>query len=349
MRTWRGCVSGWLLAGAGLALVPLVAGAAEAPGVRRGPGGPEALERGAYLGISSVAVDEALGSQLGLPRGVGLRVEYIDPDSPANGALQRHDVLHKLDDQILVNLTQLAVLVRLHQPGEAVSLTFLRGGKSQTATVQLAEKELPPLQAYDTDRPQIRINPPQFMAPQGPGYGWHDRPGPGGDWQKQALEAVEEALRAAPLAGEEVERLLKGVRERLPKAGGQGAPVTPTPALPPGPPVQGALTYPGGVSVVLGSATGDGYGVTSCQSLVVDGRAASLTVDGNGRRRLVISDGAKGVVYEGSLDTPGDRAAVPADYAELVRQLEASRPGAGGGQAHPAVPVVPQPAAPPVY
>jgi hypothetical protein len=55
------------------------------------------------------------------------------------------DVLAKLDDQMLINAPQLAVLIRTHKPGEEVKLTYIRGGKEMTAKVKLGDRKLPKL------------------------------------------------------------------------------------------------------------------------------------------------------------------------------------------------------------
>jgi hypothetical protein len=292
---------------------------------------PGPLEKGAYLGVSAVSVDEALGSQLGLPAGVGLRIEYVDPESPANGKLQLHDVLHKLDDQLLVNQPQLAALIRSHQAGETVNLAILRAGKSQSVAVTLAEKELPPLRALDQDRPQIHISPPRWLAPN-----YRDRGGksdPETDWPN-LMKEMEEALRKSTLAPEEIERLLENLRKHLPRT--EGHLFRATPALPAAP-EEGAAGA--GASVGAGSSAGAGSsvgvavgtavvaddGVNLYQNLTVDRRGVTLTVDNRGNRRLAITDGGKGTVFEGPIDTDEQRRAVPAEYRDLLEQLERAR------------------------
>ena len=80
------------------------------------------------------------------PEGGGRLVDHVDPDSPAKTAgLERHDVLHKLDAQILINAHQLAVLVRTFKGGDQVQLTVIRKAKPQTISVKLTEKDLPKL------------------------------------------------------------------------------------------------------------------------------------------------------------------------------------------------------------
>jgi len=96
----------------------------------------------AYLGVATSSPNETLRRQLGLPTGAGLVVDYVDKDGPAAAAgVQVHDVLTRLDDQILVNPPQLAVLVRMHQADDKVALMFVRGGKERKATATLVEKE----------------------------------------------------------------------------------------------------------------------------------------------------------------------------------------------------------------
>ena len=53
--------------------------------------------------------------------GVGLLVNHVVPGSPAKLAgIEKHDVLHRLDDQYLINPPQLAVLIRTREPGDTV-------------------------------------------------------------------------------------------------------------------------------------------------------------------------------------------------------------------------------------
>jgi hypothetical protein len=69
----------------------------------------------------------------------------VAPGSPADGVFKPNDVITKLDDQILIEPRQFAVLIRGHQKGDAVTVTYVRGGKSATATVNLGEHQAPSL------------------------------------------------------------------------------------------------------------------------------------------------------------------------------------------------------------
>lgn len=104
--------------------------------------GPTEMVKVPFLGIETGPVDPTLSAQLGLAPGTGLVVNAVLPDTPAAGALAEHDLLLRLNDQILVDMHQLSVLVRNMKAGDAVTLTYLRAGKSATATVKLAEHEV---------------------------------------------------------------------------------------------------------------------------------------------------------------------------------------------------------------
>jgi PDZ domain len=102
--------------------------------------------KGAYLGVNTVPPAPVLRKQLGLPQGTGLVVQFVVPESPAAKAgLKEFDVLQKLDDQLLINAEQLAVLVRIHSPGDEIKIGIIRDGKPQTLVAKLAEHELEPL------------------------------------------------------------------------------------------------------------------------------------------------------------------------------------------------------------
>lgn len=96
----------------------------------------------AFLGVETGPVSATTGAQLGLTRGTGLVVNHVVSKSPAAGVLQEHDILLKLDDQLLIETRQLAVLVRIRKPGEEVTVTFMRAGQKTTAKVTLGQQEV---------------------------------------------------------------------------------------------------------------------------------------------------------------------------------------------------------------
>src|ERR1043166_5888499 len=69
-------------------------------------------EKVSFLGVTTSPVSSTLTEQLGLQKGIGLVVTGVVSDSPAAGVLKAHDILLKLNDQLLIETHQLAVLVR---------------------------------------------------------------------------------------------------------------------------------------------------------------------------------------------------------------------------------------------
>jgi hypothetical protein len=99
-----------------------------------------------YLGVSTSSAPPALQKQLQLKAGVGLVVDGCETGSPAEKAgVKEFDVLHKLDDQLLINTEQLGVLVRSMESGKACNLTVIREGASQVLPVTLGQRDVPPM------------------------------------------------------------------------------------------------------------------------------------------------------------------------------------------------------------
>jgi hypothetical protein len=142
-------------------------------------------EKAAYLGVSATPeMPAVLRKQLGLPSNVGMVVEHVDSDSPAKAiGVQKDDVLYKLDDQLVINQHQLAVLVRMHSPGSEVTLTVIRQAKQEQLKVKLAEKELP------------KLRPPGQPSPLGSA---HLIPQPGSAYL-EALRVMGQAMEGRPL------------------------------------------------------------------------------------------------------------------------------------------------------
>ena len=97
-------------------------------------------QNAAYLGVGVEAPDETLRAQLNLPEGAGLVVNYVDENGPSKNNVHKHDVLQKLDGQILVNAEQLVTLIHMHKPGDTVTLTLLRRASPITESISLGRK-----------------------------------------------------------------------------------------------------------------------------------------------------------------------------------------------------------------
>src|SRR5213083_3365102 len=119
------------------------------PAPPHGPGMPGHHEKApkvpmTYLGVDTSQLPTVVSEQLGLAKGFGLVVDYVEPNSPAASAgIQQNDILKMLNDQILIEPSQLRRLLQTFPEGTEVTLTILRKGKEQKITIKLAKKEVP--------------------------------------------------------------------------------------------------------------------------------------------------------------------------------------------------------------
>ena len=124
----------------------------------------------AYLGVHTSRVDNGLSHQLGLPLGAHLKVERVATGSPAEDAgIKLFDILVKLDDQLLINPEQLKTLVRMHNPGECITLSILRQSKPLSVLVELTEAPEEVRDSVNRDWMDERVpfNNDQFFGPNG--------------------------------------------------------------------------------------------------------------------------------------------------------------------------------------
>lgn len=97
-----------------------------------------------YLGVAVQRVDADTAKLLTLKPGTGLSISQVAEDGPAKAAgLQRGDVVTRLNDQLLVNEEQLAVLIRMHKAGDTVTLHVLRNGEEIRLKAELAGRAAP--------------------------------------------------------------------------------------------------------------------------------------------------------------------------------------------------------------
>ncbi|MEP7014750.1 MAG: PDZ domain-containing protein [Verrucomicrobiota bacterium] len=102
-----------------------------------------------FLGVETSSVPGVVSEQLGLAKGFGLVVDYVVKDGPAAAAgIQQNDILKMLNDQILMEPSQLRKLLQSFSEGTKVTLTVLRKGQEQKITVTLAKKEVPQRNAW---------------------------------------------------------------------------------------------------------------------------------------------------------------------------------------------------------
>jgi PDZ domain len=97
----------------------------------------------ARLGLGVSKPDDTTTTQLPmLPPGIGFVVSELEKGGPADKAgIRKLDLLWKMGEQMLVNEGQLATLLRLSKPGEEVTVSVFREGKSLDIKVILGETQ----------------------------------------------------------------------------------------------------------------------------------------------------------------------------------------------------------------
>jgi hypothetical protein len=220
-----------------------------------------------FLGIETTPAGPTLDDQLGLPADTGLVVMSVVPDSPAAAVLKPHDVLTRLDDQILIDTRQLAVLVRTHRAGEEIALTYVRGGKTVTVRVKLVERTLPRMFRLRFPGPGLGRGENRLFHLQTDG-------GPG----EPMLPSMEEA------PGLHAVRVFR--RDR---AGGVG----------------GTAVKP-----------------ADSRMLLTDDKGSLDVAIKSGSRTLVAKDPQGKTLFDGPVDTPEQRKAMPPGVRERFEQME---------------------------
>lgn len=242
-------------------------------------------EKVAFLGVETGPVSATTGAQLGLPRGTGLVVNHVVPKSPAAGVLQEHDILLKLDDQILIETRQLAVLVRIKKQGDEITVTYLRAGQKATAKVTLGEHEVPKLSAA------LNLGVQGFAV--GPLAG--------------AAQPFEFRAHGAEGGREETDQvlsLIERAREARGPAGQQG-------------PVRIQIDRPGGPGFRAMSIN------TANSNLVFSDDAGSLELtQKDGVKTLVAKDAKGAELFSGPVTTPEERKALPDAVRARLEKLE---------------------------
>jgi hypothetical protein len=279
-----------------------IAGFAQTPPVPPpppGPHGPPGVPGGhqkapkvpmTFLGVETSQVPDVVSEQLGLAKGLGLVVEYVVPDSPAASAgLQQNDILKMLNDQILMEPSQLRKLLQTFSDGTEVTLTILRKGQEQKITVKLSKKEMPQRHS--------------FMP--GGDRGWDfDETGDVGEQMQEMKEQLQEQLgaqrgiiRGAVIKAHDA---AKRAREDARRAAREIRILSND---------NGALR---GTKIDLGKA----------QIVFSDGKGEMKLENVNGKKLLMAKDPQGKLLFSGSVETKEDLDKVPADVRERYETLQ---------------------------
>ncbi|GHC58334.1 PDZ domain-containing protein [Roseibacillus persicicus] len=113
-----------------------------ADGPSRGRGGHREQAGGPWLGVDLDWVEKGTAAQLkDVPKGFGLLVEEVEPQSPARAAgLQPLDVLWKFNDQFIANKWQLYALMKMEGVGSVVQLSISRAGETHVLPLTIGTR-----------------------------------------------------------------------------------------------------------------------------------------------------------------------------------------------------------------
>ena len=257
----------------------------------------------AYLGVGTSPVDETLARQLKLPEGVGLVVDYVDPEGPSARALQSHDVLSRLDDQILVSHEQLAVLVHAAKPGQEVRVTLVREGLESTATVKLGEKPYTSLQ-------RMHEGPFGFLPPSMDIFS-SDR-----NWRfdansiREMHEKIRRQLEETGKGSNFVDDIMKMLKQ---PSGEQGSVRSVDTNV-------SARIHDSAYNITMRAATGD----SGTYTVVENGYTATLTVNGTDNQFRVTDPDGK-VVHAGPVNTEDEIGKLPDQARKLYDKIAGTR------------------------
>lgn len=250
------------------------------------------MEKVTFLGVESVPAGRALASQLGLTPETGLVVLRVMADSPAASALQEHDILTKFDDQMLIDPRQLSVLVRGRKEGDEVKLTVIRAGKEQVQKVKLGRREVPKVAGM----------------PMPPGAGpdvrfFHEgMPGPDGDWARRLPGMDHDDIRnVMRMIGNERRHWFNGP-----------------------PPVHFFTQNDNEGSTILNLAEGN--------FVFTDNEGSVEVQAADGHRELMVKDEDGKVLFQGPINTEGEREKLPPEVLARLEQIQNAELGTEPGE-----------------
>jgi membrane-associated protease RseP (regulator of RpoE activity) len=266
-----------------------------------------------WLGVGIEEASEALASQLDLAPGVGLLVTYVAPDSPAAKAgLQKNDVLTELDGQALAHPLQLRKLVQVRKEGSSVEIVFYRSGKKQTVSTTLAKTpagfglledgNASPGTIFSVPHPP-RL-PPMANADRGQFKLYLDSLGHLKLDQQKVQEEVRRSVEQARKAWEKAtQNATNAASSAVAKALRELERYR-------------ANSVPDNSASVTVRSTGE-----RVKSIVKTDDAGTIVIVSNPKPRLTAHDKDGKLLFDGEIDTPAQRAKVPADLWRKVEPL----------------------------
>ncbi len=250
-----------------------------------------------YLGLAVVPTRAEAQTQLKLGEGVGLTVMDVAEGSPAAKAgVQRLDVIHRLDDQILVNQQQLGTLVRLRGAGQAVTLHVYRAGEAKDIALEIGTtpRRVPAA-------PRVRFAPGAIPAE------LRDPPAGDGDAERAWVGHDPEAEAADERMNQQMQRIRRELQNNEAIQDEQR---------------QRVMDLMEQMRQHRAQALGQGGGNIAHAMRINDGEHAIDIRTTDGDKQLKVTDQRGEVIFEGPINTDEQRAAVPADVMAKIEKFE---------------------------
>ena len=242
-----------------------------------------------YLGVATVPTNPEVGDHLKLQDGVGLTVVQVDPDSAAGDVLQAKDIITKLDDQILIDPRQLAILLRNRKPGDKVKLEIYRHGEKMLEEMELGKaKDLPEMQARRNWRPGPFAPPArQFHQMPPPASQEPDR----NDFMEEFQQDLQERFETFRESFGDMDAMLERLREEMQSGGRQGSRIQ-----------------------------GEQHSSVNITQ-IINGRRYNYTREGKDQHLEVI-DKKGNVVFDGPINTEEELDKVPQDAVKFLDSID---------------------------
>ena len=266
-----------------------------------------------WLGVGVEEASEALMDQLGLDAGVGLVVTQVSADSPAAKAgLKKNDLLVELAGQSLVHPAQLRKLVQARKPGDEVKLVLYRGGKKHTesATLEQAPARLGLLDEGSGEEKVRQLHRELLKLPHGEALQAHAKAlqeslsHVSGEVRREIeieiRRGMEQAHKAIAEAAREVDHNKDSLRAEIARLKEL---------------LKSGISVDDNATVVVRSKG------NSSRSIVKTDDSGTLVVVGPPNVHLTARDKNGKLIFDGEIETPEQRAKVPADVWKRVEPL----------------------------
>lgn len=268
----------------------------------------EDAEKAAFLGVITVPVNETVSSQLGLPKGMGLVVVKTIAGSPSKGALKKNDILVKINNQKLINQSQLRTLIQAEAPGTEVTLELLRKGKTVNKKITLGETDVTKVcrsNCMHGKCPSIQVGRPgckvMSMSTSSPTIKWF------------CTTNISENL---SLDGDCIQKIMKSVQsdtnwtDTVPAESHKAISDAISNAL-----KQAQNSF--GVNVSDASVFS-----TSITTTMIEDDGVTITSSGRGdSRHLTIKDKDGKVIFDGPAATDDDKEKIPEEYRDRIKEI----------------------------